>query len=153
MSLNVCTIGLLSAAEERRGRGEATKSTKTIRETPSPWSPTRTCRAIRLSNASSNAAVSHAWGCGQNVNDAYSARAFSKSLTNKSRSKKIAGRPDLAWQEFHAPGLHCGAVGCMQTPYERMAYTDSSDAVARPIRVLRLVCNAQGASNHRNDSG
>ena len=104
------TIGLLAAAEERLRRGKARRSTKTIRETPSPWPLTRTCRAIRLSNASSNAAVSHAWGCGQNVNDAYSARAFSKNLTNKSRSKKIVGRPDLPWQEFHVPGLHCGAV-------------------------------------------
>jgi len=153
LSLNVCTIGLLSAAEERRGRGEATKSTKTIRETPSPWSPTRTCRAIRLSNASSNAAVSHAWGCGQNVNDAYSARAPPKKLTNKSRSKKLS--PGQTWHGRNFLPLGCTVVQwrCMQIQYERRVYTDSSDAVARPIRVLRLVCNAQGASNHRNDSG
>ena len=42
---------------------------------------------------------------------------------------------------------------CMQIPYERMAYTDSSDAVARPIRVLGFVCVAHFTSNHTYDSG
>ena len=37
--------------------------------------------------------------------------------------------------------------------YERRVYTDSSDAVARPIRVLGFVCVAHFTSNHTYDSG